>query len=122
MISYMQICMESTPSELKALKRQIAAAAAREGLSYAKIARICGVHSSQVSRICRGEFRRISQNVLQVCSALGLSGPFATPDMQSDRGWRQVEASARRLWEASDRDSDRVSRLLEVIGTFRSKP
>jgi transcriptional regulator with XRE-family HTH domain len=118
----MQICMKSTPSELKALKRRIAELAAKEGLSYAEISRICGVHSSQVSRICRGEFRRISQNVLQVCSALGLSVSLATPDTQSDRGWRQVEASARRLWEVSDRDSDRVSRVLEAIGTLHSKP
>lgn len=121
MIYYMQICMRSTPAELKALKRRIAKAAAKEGLSYAKIAGICGVHSSQVSRICRGEFRTISQNVLQVCSVLELSVPLATIGTPSDRGWRQVEASARRLWEASDRDSDRLTRLLEVIGAFRTK-
>ena len=117
----MQICMKSTPVELKVLKSRIAKAATKEGLSYAKISKICGVHSSQVSRICRGEFRTISQNVLQVCSVLNLSVPLPIIDTQTDRGWRQVEASARRLWEASDRDSDRVAGLLEVIGAFRTK-
>lgn len=41
--------------------------------NYSQVGEKLGVHASQVSRICRGEFRTLSQNVVRVCSTLSLS-------------------------------------------------
>src|SRR3546814_3860181 len=67
---YMQICMKATEKELEALRGQIAKARADSSLSDAEIAQISRVHPSQVSRICRGSFRTISNNVVQICNVL----------------------------------------------------
>lgn len=108
--------MKATIKELQDLKARISRAHAGAALSYADIAKICGVHASQVSRICRGDFKTISYNVVQICKALGLNIEMVTPERKVEPGWLKVEASARRLWEKSQCNSDQVSKLLEAIG------
>jgi len=108
--------MKATEKELMELKSRIAKANAEMGLSRSDIGKLTGVDASQVSRICRGQFKTISHNVVQVCKAVGLKAPVAEPVSSTDIEWLKVEASARRLWEKSDRNSDRITKLFEAIG------
>ncbi len=111
--------MKATENELRNLKDRIAEARDNLHLSYSEIGRNCGVHSSQVSRICRGNFKTISHNVVQVCKELGLEMTVVAFDPRRDIGWSKVEASARRLWEKSDKNADQFAKLFEVIGRLR---
>jgi hypothetical protein len=111
--------MKATEKELRELKNRIAHAHAGAPLSYAKIGRNCGVHPSQVSRICRGGFKTISHNVVQICKELGIEMTVVVFDRMEDAGWSKVEASARRLWEKSDKNADHIAKLFDVIGQLR---
>lgn len=112
----MQIRMKATQKELLHLKNRIAKANAHKQLNYSKIGIISGVHASQVSRICRGEFKTLSHNVVQVCKALGLKVSVVQEGSPPDAEWSKIQASARRLWEKSDKNADQISKLLEAIG------
>lgn len=112
----MQICMKATEKELQHLKERIAKANANMGLTHSNLGRISNVHASQVSRICRGDFKTISHNVVQVCKALGLKVAIVEGSSPPDADWSKVQASARRLWEKSDKNADQISKLLEAIG------
>ena len=112
----MQICMKATEKELHHLKDRIAEANAEMGSTRSFLSKKSGVHASQVSRICRGDFKTISHNVVQVCKALGLKVAFMEESSPPDADWSKVQASARRLWEKSDKNADQISKLLEAIG------
>ncbi|MBV5268591.1 MAG: helix-turn-helix transcriptional regulator [Afipia sp.] len=64
--------MKDQQKNLALVKVELPKAVRNFGKSYAEIGRIAGVHGSQVSRICKGEFETLSQNVVQVCKVLGL--------------------------------------------------
>lgn len=108
--------MKATEKELQSLKDRIAKANAAKGVSRSNLGGMSGVHASQVSRICRGEFKTISHNVVQVCKALGLKVSIVEGSITPDAEWSKVQASARRLWEKSDKNADQISKLLEAIG------
>ncbi len=108
--------MKATEKELQSLKGRIAKANAEKGLSRSYLGIMSGVHASQVSRICRGDFKTISYNVVQVCKALGLKVSVIEASSPPDADWSKVQASARRLWEKLDRNADQISKLLEAIG------
>src|SRR3546814_19182577 len=89
---YMQICMKATEKELEALRGQIAKARADSSLSDAEIAQISRVHPSQVSRICRGSFRTISNNVVQICNVLEVPmQAIPVPWIEENNSWRSEE-------------------------------
>lgn len=111
--------MKATENELQDLKARIVYAHERGQLNYSEIGKKCGVHSSQVSRICRGNFKTISYNVVQVCKELGLEMTVVACDGKQDAGWSKVEASARRLWEKSDKNANQIAKLFNVIGGLR---
>ena len=54
------------------LKSKISDRASEIGLTYSELASKTGIHPSQVSRICHGEFKTRSANVLKVCTELGI--------------------------------------------------
>lgn len=108
--------MKATEKELRHLKQRIANASAEKGLTRSYLGKISGVHASQASRICRGDFKTISHNVVQVCMALGLKVTVVEEGSPPDSDWSKIQASARRLWEKSDKNADQISKLLEAIG------
>src|SRR3546814_3595133 len=96
--------MKETEKELWALRGQIAKARADSSLSDAEIAQISRVHPSQVSRICRGSFRTISNNVVQICNVLEVPmQAIPVPWIEENNSWRKLEASVR------DRKSTRLN-------------
>ena len=109
--------MKATAEQLSDLKRRIAEADARSQLSRSEISKICAVHPSQVSRICRGHFRTISYNVVQVCTAIGLEvQTVKTSATKNDASWSKIEASARDIWDNSSEGADKIARILQTIG------
>lgn len=117
----MQICMKATAEQLDNLKQRIAQANSERSLSRAEIAEISHVHASQVSRICRGEFKTISHNVVQVCTALGLEvEAVKVPATKADASWSKIKNSARSVWDNSPEGAEKIVRILETIGELRS--
>lgn len=113
--------MKATTEQLADLKRRITEADAKSGLTRAEIGGISRVDPSQVSRICRGDFKTISHNVVQVCTALGLEiervRTLATREAAS---WSRIEASARSIWDKTPEGAEKIARVLEVIGQLKS--
>src|SRR3546814_8133471 len=94
---------------------------AREGLSRAEIGRLSKVHPSQVGRICSGEFKTISNNVVQVCKVLGLNLETVTaPATKADASWSRLEASVRGIWDNTPEGAEKIARMLDTIGQLRA--
>jgi transcriptional regulator with XRE-family HTH domain len=110
----MLICMKLSRAEIEDLRRRIHFALKKQRLTAAQIGRIAGVHPSQVGRICRGEFRTMSHNVVEVCRALGLD-PSAPKPTARDAAWAQVERNLRELWEEDPDRARRMARLMEAM-------
>lgn len=112
--------MKATAVQLADLKQRIAEADAGNSLNRSQIGEICNVHPSQVSRICRGDFKTISHNVVQVCTALGLEVQTVKgPATKEDASWSKIEASARGIWDNSVEGANKIARILETIGQLK---
>ena len=116
----MQRCMKiDSPSRGKlvaAIQERVAAS----GLSYSEIARVSEVDVGQVSRICRGQFKTVSQNVVQICKALGLT--MDTPQdalPTSDPHFRRLQNGLYKLWDQTPEDADRLLQLLMQLDEIR---
>jgi hypothetical protein len=113
--------MKATRLELAELKRRIACAASESRLNRREIGETSHVHPSQVSRICRGDFKTMSYNVVQVCKTLGLAvDQISIPATVKDASWSKIEASARNVWDKSPEGAERIARILTAIGELRS--
>jgi hypothetical protein len=116
----MQICMKATAEQLSDIKGRIEKASAATSLSLTEIGRISRVHPSQVSRICRGDFKTISHNVVQVCRALGLKlESVAARSTRKDASWSKLEASVRSIWDQTPEGAEKIARVLRTIGELR---
>lgn len=110
----MQICMKPSHLEIEDLRRQLRLALKKQRLTATEIGRLAGVHPSQVGRICRGEFRTMSHNVVSVCRVLGLEAD-STPTTRRDAAWAQLEHNLLKLWEDSPDRARRMARLMEAM-------
>ena len=113
--------MKATVEQLADLKRRIARAIAKNNLTYTEIAEIAQVHPSQVSRICRGDFKTISHNVVQICIALGLElRAIEMAATKEDASWLKIKARVRSICNETPEGAEKIARLLEIVGQFRS--
>ncbi|MGB3723789.1 MAG: helix-turn-helix transcriptional regulator [Pacificimonas sp.] len=118
----MQNHMKATAAQLMTLRKDLDSARISQGRTNAEIGRLAGVDPSQVSRICRGRFKRISYNVVQVCSVLGIKiETVALSPRSNDVSWRKLEASLRKLWDDTPQGAAKISRVLETIGNFKER-
>ena len=111
----MLICMKLSRAEIEELRKRLRFALKKQRLTAAEIGRLAGVHPSQVGRICRGEFRTMSHNVVEICRVLGLDPSAAKPASKSDAAWALVERNLRELWEESPDRARRMARLMEAM-------
>jgi hypothetical protein len=111
--------LDSASSEK--LKAHLRERADKSGLNYSEIARIAEVHPSQASRICRGEFRTLSHNVVQVCKALQI--PIETVELDKsaadDRIVRRLQQSVLDVWDHTPVDGERVINFLRLLAALR---
>jgi transcriptional regulator with XRE-family HTH domain len=131
----MQISMKPTRKERTDLERTIRQARKRSRLTNAALADLAKVDPSQVSRICRGDFRTISDSVVRICTALkvpittraaspGVGGPSQadeTPvaEIRTDAAWARLEKSVRKVWDRTPQGADRLARVLEAAAEVR---
>lgn len=117
----MQIRMKATAEEISTLRQRIAIARASSALSDSEIGELTRVHPSQVGRICRGEFKTISNSVVQICKALGMHMETAPLDASEESvAWRRLEASLRSLWDKTPEGAEKIVRVLDTIGALRT--
>ena len=119
----MLICMKPTQKQLQDLRARISEAHARNGRSCAEIGRISGVHPSQVGRICAGQFKTFSHNVVQVCKSLGVNVPRLEPaldDMAPE--WAAAQSSMRRIWDETPEGARTIAKLLNAIADLKATP
>ena len=103
------------------LRQRLLFALKKQRLTATEIGRLAGVHPSQVGRICRGEFRTMSHNVVEICRVLGLDPKAAVPATKADAAWAQVQRNLRELWEESPDRAKRMTKLMEAITTLALK-
>ena len=117
----MLICMKPTIKQLDALRADIAAAYTERQLSDAEIGRLSDVHPSQVGRICGGEFRTFSHNVVQICKTLGVSVPRLEPKMRKlDPEWAHAQSCMRRIWDETPEGAKAIARMLDAVADIRT--
>ena len=116
----MQICMKLNSKSRSKLKSDIRERFDASGLNYSEVGKTAHVHSSQVSRICRGEFRTVSFNVVQVCKVLGvdvetvkIKGPGQEPVAQ------RLANSLLDIWDRTPADAERLVRFLNDLAELR---
>ena len=107
--------MKLSRAEIEDLQRRLHLALKKQRFTAAEIGRLANVHPSQVSRICRGEFRTMSHNVVAICRVLGLDPAAVRPAAKSDAAWAQVERNLRELWEESPDRARRMAKLMEAM-------
>ncbi|WP_375455981.1 helix-turn-helix domain-containing protein [uncultured Methylobacterium sp.] len=120
--------MKLSPEARDSLRRQLVERVEQSGSSYSVLAAKARVDPSQVSRICRGEFRTMSHNVVQICIALGIDttalveAPSAEHPSASSGSPTRIEAILREidlLWDKTPEDAARIVRLLRDLRELR---
>lgn len=118
----MLICMKPTIKQLSAVKHDLAQKRGLSGLSNAEISRISGVHQSQVGRICGGQFKTFSFNVVQICKVLDVSLPrIALPVSNDDPFWAQVQSSVRNLWDETPEGAKAIAQMIDAVAKLAPK-
>ena len=116
--------MKATPEALQKFKENLRSARKSSGRTLDEIGILADVHPSQVSRICNGQFKTITQNVMQICKALRVKVPGITvASTRSDTGpatpWPRLEESLNRLWDGTPEGMERIATLLETVASLR---
>jgi len=116
----MLICMKPNDKQISNLRQRISRAHSKSGLSQADLGRIANVHASQVSRICAGEFKTLSANVVQICMILKVKVPRLDEEEKMDKEWAKAHASLRRIWDQTPEGAATIRRLLDAIADLRT--
>lgn len=104
------------------LKSQIKSRFKSKGMSFATIGRLAGVHPSQVSRICSGEFRTLSHNVVQVCGVIGIElDTVSFPHGERELLAKNLEARLHRLWQHDIPKGRKLLKVLDSLASLRGK-
>ena len=93
---------------------------AASGRSNAEIGRLASVHPSQVGRICTGDFKTVSNNVVQVCRVLGVKVPKVAESARMDPEWARANASLRRIWDHTPQSAATIRRVLDAIADLQA--
>jgi hypothetical protein len=107
--------MKLSRADIAEVGRQLRSALEKQRLTVTEVGRLARVHPSQVGRICRGEFRTKSHNVVQVCRVLGLEPAATRPATAMDAAWAQLERDLEKLWEASPNRARQMAKLMDAM-------
>lgn len=111
----MLISMKPTSKQLSELHKRISKKFAKSELSKADLGRLANVHPSQVGRICNGDFKTISNSVVQICKILKVKVPKIAEEIEMDTEWAKANASLRRIWDNTPEGAAIIRRLLDAI-------
>ncbi|WP_299165349.1 hypothetical protein [uncultured Tateyamaria sp.] len=108
--------MKPTIKQLSAVKHELAQQRRLTELSNAEISRMSGVHQSQVGRICSGQFKTFSFNVVQICKILEVGLPSTdVPTSGEDPSWAQVQSSMRDLWDETPEGAKAIAQMIDAV-------
>jgi hypothetical protein len=108
----MQDYVKGSGRALARAKRSLAALARRA--STVDIAARTGIHQSQVSRLLRGQFRRVSPNVRKL---LGYDKAPAPP--RPEQAKQTIIRAALRTWDETPEGAQALVRLLRSVEELR---
>lgn len=92
------------------------------GMTYADISRASGVDPSQVGRICKGDFKTFSGNLVQICRVLKVRIPRIEPRTEIDEGWQRVHASVSKICRDNPEGAVLIGRVLDAIADLQVAP
>jgi predicted XRE-type DNA-binding protein len=92
---------------------------AKHNLGVTGIARITGVHQSQVSRLALGQFKNVSSNVIKICIELGFDIAKYRFNPEYDEVRARLANDAFAIWDGTPEDADAVGSLLRDIARLR---
>lgn len=73
-------------------------------------------------RICAGGFNTFSNNVVQVCNALGVEVPRLDPTQSGMASeWAQAMSSMRRIWDDTPEGAQIIARMLDAIADLQAR-
>lgn len=111
--------MKPTSNQLRELHKRISTKYAESKLSKADLGRLANVHPSQAGRICAGDFKTISNNVVQICKVLKVNVPKVGEEIEMDTEWAKANASLRRIWDHTPEGAAMIRRVLDAIADLR---
>jgi len=112
--------MKPTGKQISDLSGRIRRAQKRRKLTEAGLAKMANVDASQVNRVCAGQFKTISANVVQICNVLGVRVPRLSEERRADPEWTRLTASLRRVWDETPQDAVAIGRVLDAIAELRA--
>jgi hypothetical protein len=113
----MQDDVKGQAGGLARAKRSLAALGRRA--STVDIAARTGIHQSQVSRLLRGQFRRVSPNVRKLLECAGTPQKRPSRDQSALQGKEAVIRAALRTWDATPEGARALVRLLRSVEGLR---
>lgn len=85
-----------------------------------KVAADTGIHQSQVSRLLRGQFKRLSPNVLKLLEYAKKPQRYATKEADQEAAKNAVVRAALRTWDSTPRGAQALVRLLRSVEKLRT--
>lgn len=104
-------------AELTQARRTLAALAER--VPTVQVAAATHIHQSQVSRLFRGQFKRLSPNVRRLLAYAADGKPVAEP---AQAGKKAVVRAALNTWDATPEGARALVRLLRSVRDLRAAP
>ena len=111
---------DSKAIDISRLKKILAESSNSVEFDSREIAQKCGVHQSQISRILRGKFQRVSPNVLALCESMGISPPLRKP-MRSASVPEVIQRAVYEIWDGSTDQAARIASLISIAGKVAGK-
>lgn len=106
-----------TAGELPVARRALRKLASR--VQTTDIARLTGVHQSQVSRVLRGQFKRLSPNVQAILALSRNPASSVQGAGNSGAGKSSVVRAALRAWDSTPEGAQALVRLLRSVEGLR---
>ena len=76
------------------------------------------ISQSWISRICNGQFKRASRQVMIVLRHANI--PFSTNEKIDPSGWKTIEEAINEVWDGSAGNARAIARLLRSAGSLRA--
>lgn len=80
------------------------------------------MHQSQVGRICGGQFKTFSFNVVQICKVLEVPLPrIGLSSLGEDPAWARVQTSIRNLWDETPEGAKAIAQMIDAVAKLAVK-
>lgn len=108
------------PGDLAGARRDLLALAQR--VPTTRVAADTGIHQSQVSRLFRGQFKRVSPNVRALLAYAREPARYAGAKAPTDAARAAVIRAALRTWDSTPEGAQALVRLLRSVERLSRAP